>query len=84
MTCDHARCTAPATVRCRFGDGTFRTTPNARHVERQTFVRYCDPHFQHVASLFHLCDIALEDRPNGPLQVTLPGRHPELVARLSL
>lgn len=81
MTCDHARCTAAATVRCRMGDGRVHVPG---HRGRQTFVRYCDPHFQHVASLFHLCDIALEDRPNGPLQVTLPGRHPELVARPSL
>lgn len=62
MTCEHAHCHAPATVKTRFGDGTCRPFYNSH----QTFVSYCDAHYQHVASLFHLCHVTVEDRPNGP------------------
>jgi hypothetical protein len=80
MTCMHRGCTTTATTRCRFGDGTWYHG-SVKH--RQTFVRYCDRHLDLVAGLFTLCDITREDRPNGPLPHTLPGRHPDLVARLT-
>lgn len=54
MTCDHAGCDAPATVACRFGDGTYTHSGLTR---RQTFVRYCDHDFQTVAAMFRLCHI---------------------------
>jgi hypothetical protein len=81
VICEHARCTSTATVKTRFGDGYLDR--GGRHSQRQTFVRYCDPCFQTVASLFVLCNVTLEDRPNGPLPTSLPGRHPDLVARPS-
>ena len=96
-TCQYAACNNAATVKCRFGDGYYASNsgghggPGARgrpvsaspQLRRQTFVRYCDDHFQLVNRLFVLCDVTVEDRPNGPLRRELPGRHPDLVARLS-
>ena len=78
MTCDHRGCSRTATIRCRMGDGRIPGQPKP-----QTYVRYCDPHFQTVAALFVLCDIGYENGPNGPLPSRLPGRHPDLVARPS-
>lgn len=56
MICQHADCSSTATVKTRFGDGTFRSG-RLRH--RQTFVHYCGPCFQAVGKLFHLHDVTL-------------------------
>lgn len=83
MTCDHAGCDTQATIRARFGDGTWQ---HGNDVRRQTFVYYCDPHLDLAAALFVLCDvgrITRKDEPNGPSRNHLHGRHPDLVARLT-
>lgn len=63
MTCDHARCDAEATVRCRMGDGYVRQCGPLR---KQPFVHYCDRCFQVVDGLFVLCDVALIAQPHSP------------------
>lgn len=88
MTCDHADCTAAATIRLRFGDGTWgyddagsgghrgrKKTSGARW--RQTYVRYCPAHADLVQRLFHVCDVGpvgREDGSAGPLPDRLRAR----------
>ena len=54
MTCDHADCVQPATIRCRMGDGWIRMPG---YEKRQTYAHYCDDDFQTVERLFTLCDV---------------------------
>lgn len=53
MTCEHAACTDTATVKTRFGTGYWF---HGRTRHRQTYVHYCDPHFESVDHAFQLCD----------------------------
>lgn len=56
VICQHADCTSAATVKTRFGDGMHYTSGSKG---KQTFVHYCDPHYQAVDKLFRLCDVTL-------------------------
>jgi len=78
VTCDHADCQAEATVRTRFGDGTWQ---HGNVIHQQTYAYYCDTHRDTIARLFFLCDmgrVTRKDGSDGPSRMPLPGRHPAL------
>lgn len=65
VVCDHADCTEEATIACRFGDGYYRPSPQAHRRERQTYVRYCAPHFNENERLFVFVDSCPIDQLDG-------------------
>jgi hypothetical protein len=60
MRCEYKDCQTQATVMCRFGDGTydFERRRAIKVICQQTFVRYCDQHWQIIDRLFVTCDLS--------------------------
>ena len=54
VICDYARCSMPAAIALRFGDGTARTYPKTPI--RQSYAFYCEAHAETVKDKFVTCD----------------------------
>jgi len=73
--CDFRDCDAPATVKLRFGDGTWSLCGTVR---RQTFAHYCDRHGAIVQRWFVTRDLRAVSKPKHTAAPKV--REPRLVS----